>query len=313
MRKSAVLRIIYIVLIVCVLAMGTAYLIAVLSKPVLDDKARRDAPGEFIRLTDGIVHLQTAGPAEGPVVVFVHGLATPSYIWDHNFAQLADAGFRVIRYDHFGRGYSDRPRLVYNRDLYDRQLLELLTEMNVRLPVTLVGLSMGGAVVITFADRHPEMVARLCLIAPAGFPIEVPFMAKVAMLPAVGEFFTALFGDRVVLEGVRKAFIDPDKLVDYEKKFKRSLRYRGFHHALLSTLRHMDMHHMEDIYKRVGRRKTPVLLIWGQRDHVLPFENSRLVLASIPNAEFGAIDDGGHNLNYENPAIVNALLHNFLR
>jgi pimeloyl-ACP methyl ester carboxylesterase len=117
----------------------------------------------------------------------------------------------------------------------------------------------------------------------------------------------------VVLEGVRRAFIDPGNLVEFEKKFKQSLRYRGFHHALLSTLRNMDMNHMQDVYSRVGRRSIPVLLVWGRQDHVLPFENSQRVLAAIPAAAFRAVDNSGHNLNYENPDAVNSLLRNFLR
>ena len=302
-----------IVLAAVAAALVVSYLLAVASKPKLDDKARQTAPGSFVRLSRGIVHYQQAGPENGPVVVFVHGLATPSFIWDHNFTRLAEAGFRTIRYDHYGRGFSDRPRLVYDRSLYDDQLLELLGKLNVRTPVRLIGLSMGGAVVAGFADRHPEMVARICLIAPAGFPIEVPFSVKLAMIPVIGEYLTAIIGDWIVLEEVRNAFIDPGKLGDYEQKFKQSLRYRGFHHALLSTLRHMDMHNMEDVYRRVGGQKTPVLLIWGRQDRVVPFENSQKVMAAIPTAEFMALDSAGHNLNYENPEDVNPALVDFLR
>ena len=312
MRKLYGVKMVVAVLAIILLVMGGSYLIAVVSKPNLDNNARQNAPGEFIRLSDGIVHMQAAGPVGGQVVVFVHGLVTPSFIWDNNVSVLAEAGFRVIRYDHYGRGYSDRPRLVYDRDLYDRQLFELLIKRNLRLPVHLVGLSMGGAVVVSFVDRHPEMVDRICLIAPAGFPIETPMVTKVVMLPLIGEWGTAVFGDRAALEGVRKAFIDPSKQVDFENRLKQSLRYRGFHHALLSTLRNMDMNRMEDVYKRIGRRNIPVMLIWGRQDHVLPFENSERVLAAIPSAELQAVENAGHNLNFENPDAVNSLLRNFL-
>lgn len=313
MPKQTFLRWIGIVLVVFTILIIVSYLYAVSTRPELDHNARQVAPGTFVRLSNGIVHFQTAGPNDGPTVVFVHGLATPSFVWDKNFIDLADAGFQTIRYDHYGRGFSDRPRVIYDRDLYDRQLFELLSKLNIKTPVNLIGLSMGGAVVVAFADRHPDMVARICLIAPAGFPIEVSFMVKMAMMPLIGEYLTALIGDWVVLEGVRKAFIDPGKLADYENKFKLSLKYRGFHHALLSTLRHMDMNNMEDVYGRVGRRKPPVLLIWGRQDRVLPFTNARKVLMAMPTAEFQAIDNAGHNLNYENPDTVNTLLINFLR
>ena len=124
------------------------------ARPVLDDAARQQAHGQFIELSDGVVHYQLAGPPQGRTVVLVHGLITPSFIWDYNVPALTEAGFRVLRYDHYGRGFSDRPEVRYDRDLFDRQLLELLQRLNIEQPVDLVGLSMGGAVAVTFTDRH---------------------------------------------------------------------------------------------------------------------------------------------------------------
>ena len=81
---------------------------------------------------------------------------------------------------------------------------------------------------------------------------------------------------------------------------------------MLSTLRHMDMNNMVDTYKRIGEQDRPTLLIWGRKDHVLPFANSASVMAAIPHAEFHPIDGAGHNLNYENPELVNPVLVEFL-
>jgi len=104
----------------------------------LDDAARRHAPGDFIRLPDGMVHYELAGPADKTQVVFVHGFSVPYYIWDHTFPALAEAGFRALRYDLFGRGYSDRPDLPYNLELFVRQLRDLLTALQIPGPIALV-------------------------------------------------------------------------------------------------------------------------------------------------------------------------------
>ena len=114
------------------------------------------------------------GPETGQTVVMVHGFTTPYFVWDYNVNKLINAGFRVFRYDHYGRGFSDRPDVAYDRDLYDQLLIELLQKLNIKTPVHLVGLSMGGAICVVFADRHPGMVSSVSLIAPAGFPIEEP-------------------------------------------------------------------------------------------------------------------------------------------
>ena len=282
------------------------------ARPLLDDNARQQAAGQFVHLSDGQVHYQLTGPTDGRTVVLVHGLATPSFIWDKNVSALVAAGFRVLRYDHFGRGFSDRPKIRYDRDLYDRQLLELLQRLDIEQPVDVVGLSMGGAVAVVFTDRHPEWVNRLCLLAPAGMPLKLPWTIRLAKVPLLGELLMALVGDKVVEAGVMEAFVNPGDLEDFEQQFRLPLRYQGFHHALLSTLRHMDMNNMIDTYKRVGKQSRPTLLVWGSKDQVLPFDNYHRVMAAMPHTEFHPLDGAGHNLNYENPELVNPILTEFL-
>ena len=73
------------------------------------------------------------------------------------------------------------------------------------------------------------------------------------------------------------------------------------------------MHVLGETYERMGKHNKPVLLIWGHEDHVLPFKNSERVKESIPNLVFHPIQGAGHNLNYENPEIINSLLVRFLK
>jgi pimeloyl-ACP methyl ester carboxylesterase len=136
---------------------------------ILDAEARSRASGEFVALPDGMVHYEMAGPPGGQTVVLVHGFSIPYYIWDPTFGALVETGLRVLRYDLYGRGYSDRPDTVYDSDLFDRQLLGLLSALDVDRPVNLVGLSMGGPIAVVFTDRHPQMVHKLGLISATGY------------------------------------------------------------------------------------------------------------------------------------------------
>ena len=92
---------------------------------------RRATPGQFVRLTDGYTHYEIAGPPAGHVVVLAAGFSVPYYIWDPTFNALAEAGFRVLRYDYYGRGFSDRPDVPYTQAFYVRQLGELLDSLKV--------------------------------------------------------------------------------------------------------------------------------------------------------------------------------------
>jgi pimeloyl-ACP methyl ester carboxylesterase len=312
MMKRSLKQKTLLLVILIVTALVVSYLVAITSKPKIGEQARQAAPGSFVRLSKGIVHYQIAGPESARTIVLVHGLATPYFIWDNNFQVLVNAGFRVLRYDHFGRGFSDRPAVIYDRNLYDQELLELLQHLGIKSPVYLVGESMGGAVAITFTDRHPELVARLALIAPAGFPVKESLAMRLAKVPVLGDYLMAVFGDRMILAGVNEAFVDPEKFPQFEEQFKVQMQYAGLQQAILSTLRDMDMHGLSETYQRVGRQQKPVLLLWGDKDQVLPFANSEKVKQAIPQVEFHVIAGAGHDLEYEFSDTVNPLLLDFL-
>ena len=286
--------------------------VAVQGKPDMDEAARKHAAGSFVNLTKGVVHYELTGPKDAPVVVMIHGFTTPYFVWDRNRDAVVKAGFRVLRYDHFGRGYSDRPKVAYDRTLYDQQLLELLDALDIREPVTLVGLSMGGAVSVIFADRHSERVSKICLIAPAGYEANEPLSMKLVKAPLLGELLMVTLGDRMVLKGIKSAFNKPGQLSEFGEKFKVQMQYKGYTSALLSTLRHMNMNDLGDVYGRVGKLNKPVLLVWGTQDKLLPLSNSEKVKNAIPHLEFHAIKGAGHNLNYENYEKVNPILVKFL-
>jgi len=279
---------------------------------VLDAAARSAAPGRFVELPDGSTHYEMGGPPEGQLVVLVHGFSVPYYIWDPTFAALVQAGCRVLRYDLYGRGYSDRPDAVYNQDLFVRQLRHLLAALRVDRPVDLVGLSMGGAIAVAFTARHPDMVDKLCLISPAGLPMKRPALAGLVEAPLLGEWLMSLFGDKLLVDWLRGDFRQPEKFPQYQEKYRVQMKYVGFKRAILSTIRSGFLNDMTEAYRRVGQQKRPVLLIWGREDNSISFSTSEQVRAAIPQVEFHAIDDAGHVSHYERPEIVNRILLEFL-
>src|ERR1044071_7303856 len=104
---------ILLVLVVVVAVTGIYYWIKFSSNNIeikaMDDEARKNVPGQFIKLSEGFTHYEMSGADTGKVVILVHGFSVPYYIWDATYDSLAQNGFHVIRYDEFGRGFSDRP------------------------------------------------------------------------------------------------------------------------------------------------------------------------------------------------------------
>ncbi len=278
----------------------------------LNEAARANAPGSFIQLSEGFTHYELTGPPDQTPVVLIHGFSVPYFIWEPTFTRLAEAGFRVLRYDLWGRGYSDRPAVTYNQALYEQQLIELMHALNLGPRADLVGLSMGGAIAVGFAARYPEHVRKLVLIDPAGMPQSTSLALTLVHVPLLGEWLVSLFAEKMITAALVKDAFIKHKLAEFEGKYRVQMQYRGFKRALLSTLRHGPLCNMEQAYAQVGQQEHPVLLIWGRNDQTVPFALSAKVRATIPEAQFYPIKKAGHIPHYEHPEVVNAYIRDFL-
>lgn len=275
-------------------------------KRTLDDAARRTAPGRFVRLTDGVTHYELAGPDSGATVILVHGFSVPLYIWDSTAAALSSNGYRVLRYDEFGRGWSDRPYGTYNADMYDRQVSELLDSLHIAGKVHIAGVSMGGWVTGTFAGRHPDRVRSLILVDPvAGKSGGPPTGFRI---PAVGPLAWQAFVVPTMADGQMSDFVHPDRFPDWTNRYREQMQFRGFGRALLSTLSARTGVSMDSVYHTVATTNVPVLLIWGEKDNTVPFASNASVRAAIPNAEFHPIDDAGHLPILERAALTDSII-----
>ena len=133
------------------------------------------APGRKIdviavRGCSGNVHYQLDGPREGELVVWVHGLGDFCHRSDLLTMALVAAGYRVLRFDFFGRGWSDAPPMArYDLAMHVGQMRALMETLTMGgRPKTLIGHSMGGLIAQAYTEQHPTDVVRLVLLAPAG-------------------------------------------------------------------------------------------------------------------------------------------------
>jgi pimeloyl-ACP methyl ester carboxylesterase len=260
-------------------------------RDTIDDAVRKTAPGKFVRLSDGFTHYDISGPDSGRTIVLVHGFSVPYYIWDSTAKALAAAGDRVIRYDEYGRGFSDRPTLQYNADLYDRQLHELLDSLHVAR-ADIAGVSMGGWVTATFVSRHPNRVRTLVLVDPVTGTANR--LGGLFGVPLIGDYIWQTLAVPRMPEGQFGDLLRPEKFPDWADRYRVQMQYRGFGHALLSTRRSIAGMSMDSVYHAVGRTGVPTLILWGVADRTVPFETNMSVRHAIPEAEFHAIEGAAH-------------------
>ena len=278
-------------------------------RDAIDAAARRSAPGKFVRLTDGTTHYDVAGPDSGRPIVLVHGFSVPYYIWDSTAAGLAAAGHRVIRYDEYGRGFSDRPSVLYNAELYERQLRDLLDSLHVQR-VDVAGVSMGGWVTATFVSRHPERVRTLTLVDPVTGTASKP--GGLFGLPLIGDYLWQTLAVPRTAQGQFGDLLRPERFPDWADRYRTQTKFRGFGHALLSTRRNIAGTSMDSVYRAVGATGVPTLLLWGIADQTVPFETNGSVRRAIPGAEFHSIEGAAHLPILEQAQHTDSLILAFL-
>lgn len=276
----------------------------------LDEQSREGVAGRFVRLGDGVVHYDLTGPDTAELVVLVHGFSVPMYIWDSTVARLDAAGYRVLRYDTYGRGWSDRPDVPYDTALFSRQIDQLLDSLHVTAPVHLAGLSMGGRIVAAYALAHPTRVRTVTLIDPAygsggavSFPLNVPVL---------GRYIFAVRDAPQLPESQFDDFVHPERYPDWAERYREQMHYRGFRRAILSTIRNGAGMDDRQMYRRYGALGIPTLIIWGRMDHTVPFAISDSLRARIPGSEFVAVDSAAHLPHIEQPVETHAALLGFL-
>ncbi len=287
------------------------------ARPLLDDAARAALTKQglafsFLDLPEGTVHYRLEGPANGPLVVLVHGFSVASFVWNDYFEPLTRAGYRVLAYDNYGRGFSDRPEGPYNADLSDRLLVNLLDALAPAEKVDLVGYSMGGATVTIFSARHPDTVRSLTLIAPAGLGVATNGNAKMLTRPLIGDWIVRMFGLKI-FHGTAaedaKAAPNPARFL---ADFDRQMDYRGYGEALLSTLRTYPLATSAEAYAQAGASTRPIMVIWGEADTTVPFSNAKALMTLMPQAKLYSYEKFGHNITFAQSPLVSDLIKQFL-
>ncbi len=280
----------------------------------LTAETRKGLPGSFVELSAGVTHYELRGDSDGERVVLIHGNAAPYVTWDNTIEDLCDAGFRVLRYDLFGHGFSDRPKLPrYDSHLYNTQLAELLSGLGIPYPILVVGTSQGGSIGACFASEHPGTVKKLALLSPFFDDLEGSrgAVAVLVKTPVVGELLLQLVGDAKLID-LSDAILSADKRTGLEREVAKQYRLRGKRRAFLANLRGDALVDATSCYESVKDQGIPTLLTWGNLDRKLSGDQMSRLRDLLPAIEYHELEGAGHLAHYEFPDRINPPLIRFL-
>ncbi len=271
-------------------------------------------PREHFLEVEGVsLHWLAAGEAsERPPVVFLHGLNNSCASWSA-VAPLLSADREVLIPDLPGHGDSGRPDASYELAWHARVVARWMQAIGIER-ADVVGHSFGGGVAQMLLLEGAERVRRLVLVASGGLGREVGWWLRLASLPHVvehlGQPFMAL-GTRLALRGSDHG-IPREEITRLSRQNAQAGTARAFARSVRDVIdwRGQRRHFLQRA--REIAQLPPVLVLWGERDAIIPVEQGRQFAALLEGARFQSFEGSGHYLHNERPAVVADLIRNFL-
>jgi pimeloyl-ACP methyl ester carboxylesterase len=255
----------------------------------------------------------------GPAVVLIHGMAGSLDTWDPVFAELAES-CDVIAIDLPGHGASSRFRADYSLGSLAAAVRDVLDDLGVK-SATIVGHSLGGGIAMQFMYQFPERCERLVLVSSGGLGQEVTPMLRALTVPGAG---LALAGAARLQHSPRVAAVGR-ALRPFAGRVWNDLPYMLRQMATLDDpeTRASFLGTIQAVIDVRGQRVSaidrlhlasglPTMIVWGERDRMIPISHGRDAAALIPNCEFYPIPGAGHYPHEDDPRQFAQLLAAFV-
>lgn len=257
------------------------------------------------------IHVQEAGSAADPAVVFLHG-SGPGASGASNFRQNIDAfvaaGFRVILPDLIGYGASSKPEgLDYTLQLFTDTVHDALRQHGIER-AALVGNSLGGGIALQMTLDHPGFTTKLVLMAAGCVaPRESYFV-----MPGIAKMVSSFGGPDFSLDEQRRLIgnlVHPD----FAANIPDALVQERFAVAVTQPKDVLVRMRTPDLSPRLGEIAQPIFVLWGRDDEFCPEAHARLFLDHCRDVRAITFGRTGHWVQVERAAEFNAYATAFLR
>ena len=282
-------------------------------------------PLEVTTFQNGSIKLNAvaAGPADGPVVLLLHGFPEFWRSWHHQIEPLAQAGFRVIVPDQRGYNLSDKPPGVASYAISElvSDVIAIANQLS-REKIFLAGHDWGAAVAWSAALLHPTRIAKLVVLNVPHPSVMRRFLGTnrrqlrkswymfFFQLPWLPE---ALFrsgnfnmGASSLVRSSKPGTFSNEDLELYRAAWSQPGALTSMIHWYRAAFRHRARTADRTVH-------VPTRILWGERDKFLLAEMAQASLRYCDQAELFTFADASHWLQHEQPARVSELLVDFFR
>jgi pimeloyl-ACP methyl ester carboxylesterase len=246
----------------------------------------------------------------GEPVILIGGLGADIFLWFRQVPELSKQ-FQVVAFDTRGAGESDKPEQPYTIRMFADDTAGLLNALKIE-KASIVGTSLGGLIAQQFALAYPQMVTHLVL-ASTGFG--GPHMVKPSLFDIIPAMFT-----------MRRSG-DPAKDIQRSFELFTSKAWCQLHPDLVKQYVDWRVAHPQppEAYNRqkaavntfdgenlIAQIKSPVLIVHGGKDRVVPVKNAHLLKGKLHQAKLVIFPDAGHAAPIQYADEFNTNLSQFL-
>jgi pimeloyl-ACP methyl ester carboxylesterase len=262
--------------------------------------------GEFLKLSKGYTYYEIKNKEAKKTLIFIHGFSVPSYIWDDTFKSASKRGYKTVRLDLYGRGYSSNLDSDYTDELFANQVIELMNELKIER-ATFLGLSNGGRVISKIAYLKPELIQKLVYVSSSSFQEHKPMNDTSVSGKEINDFIKNNYPS--ISKGQMLDFKYPQNFKGWDDKYEQLLQYEGFARALISTRKNHINLDLEN--KFINDSNIPLYTIWGDSDSAVVYNNFKNKLNKLmPRRIEYFISNSGHLPNMENSVEFEDILYN---
>lgn len=248
------------------------------------------------------IRYQDSATVGARTLIFLHGLGGSIESWENNALPLSKL-YRTIVFDMPGFGLSAKPHRKYTLRFFSSFVLRVVSELDVGLPINLLGSSLGGQIAANIAITNPHIVDKLILISPAGFTPR-----SFSTSPGLQKFTGII--NTVSKEEIKNALSAATTAhVSGKDAFmtRERISMPGAKNAFNSALKHSTC------AKRINIKKikSQTLVIWGKEDRVIPVKYI-LPFVEMKNCRLYILENCGHSPHAEKPITINETIKSFI-
>ncbi len=257
---------------------------------------------------------------QGDSIVLLHGLGSDSSTWRKILPELATQ-YTVYALDMFGCGRSDKPNIAYTIEAMAHYVRFFMDAVGIPR-AHLIGHSLGGGVAMQTLYFSAERVQRVVLVDSGGLGRDVHWLLRASTLPGAHQVIG-------LMSDPRSGIVTVARKLEQRQRRSENAEYESMIPLVLQRLREQDIRRSYlRMVRAVGsfagqtvsalpflseRSATPFLLIWGEKDEVIPVAHAYIAATRLPRSQVAVIPNSYHQPHVESPERFCQLTLDFLR